>query len=144
MAVVVDDGALLAVLARQASEDPQSAAAAGDVFTTGSWYWRLSRALRDPASTGALNRAFRQLSVAQQARVAAALDELPSGIGLLSLRLLVPIMTSLDVGRPLNLLTSEAVAAALVLDATITVTTTSELMSQSCDRLGIDLRMLTV
>lgn len=144
MAVVLDDAALLAVLAQRAPDDLRAAAAGGDVFTTGSWYWRLSRALRDPSSTGALNRAFHQLNTAQQARVLAALDELPDGIGLLSRRLLIPIMTSLHVGRPVNLLTSEAVAAALVLDATITVTTTSELMSQSCDQLGIDLRVLNI
>jgi len=53
-------------------------------------------------------------------------------------------MTALDVGRQLNLLTAEAVAAAVVLDASIAVTTTSPLMSQSCDRLGIDLRVLTI
>ena len=144
MAAVVDDAALLAVLARRAPDDLRAAAADGEVFTTGSWYWRLSRALRDPTSSGALNRAFQELNTAQQQRVLAALDELPTGIGLLSLRLLVPIMTSLDVGRPLNLLTTEAVACALVLDAGIAVTTTSALMSHGCDRLGIDLRVLTI
>ncbi|HVM54996.1 MAG TPA: hypothetical protein VM262_17560 [Acidimicrobiales bacterium] len=142
--IVVDDALLGAVLAGTAPGDVAAAFTVGDIATTGSWYWRLSRALRDQRSAGALSRSFGMLSPSRQAAVLASVERLPPEIALPSLRRLVPVMTALDVGRQLNLLTAEAVAAAVVLDASIAVTTTSPLMSQSCDRLGIDLRVLTI
>ncbi len=72
----------------------------------------------------------------------ASIERLPEHVGLLSLRDLVPVMTALDVGRRLNLLTAEAIAAALVLDATVVVTTDSVLLTESCARLGVDVRRL--
>jgi hypothetical protein len=140
--LVVDDAVLLAVLAEIAADDVQTAAADGDVFTTGSWYWRLARALHDGASTGALSRALGDLTAPQQVRVVASVERLPEHVGLLSLRDLVPVMTALDVGRRLNLLTAEAIAAALVLDATVVVTTDSALLTESCARLGVGVRQL--
>lgn len=140
--LVVDDALLLAVLAGTAANDIQSAARDGEVFTTGSWYWRLGRALHDGASTGALSRALIGLTSGQQARVLAAVEALPRAIGLLSLRDLVPVMATMEVGRRLNLLTAEAIAAALVLEATIVVTTDSALLTESCTRLGVDVRQL--
>jgi hypothetical protein len=139
---VVDDALLLAVLAATADDEIQTVAAEGEVFTTGSWYWRLGRALHDAASAGALSRALTDLTPRQQARVLTAVERLPPEIGLLSLRDLVPLMATLDVGRRLNLLTAEAIAAALVLEATIVVTTESALLTESCARLGIDVRHL--
>ena len=70
-----------------------------------------------------------------------AIDRLPDQVGLLSLRRLVPIMTVLSAttGR-LNLLTAEAVAAAVVLDATIVVTTESALLTRSCAAAGVQVR----
>lgn len=50
---------------------------------------------------------------------------------------LVPVMSTLEVGRRLNLLTAEAAAAALVLDAAVVVTTESAILVESCTRLGI-------
>jgi hypothetical protein len=49
-------------------------------------------------------------------------------------------MSALDVGRRLNLLTAEALAAALVLEATISVTTESALLNESSRRLGVEVR----
>jgi hypothetical protein len=140
--IVVDDALLLAVLAGTAPEDLQAALVDSEVATTGSWYWRLSRALHDPASTGALSRALADLDPPRQARLLAATERLPTEIALPSLRRLVPVMTALDVGRPLNLLTAEAIAAAIALDATIAVTTHSTLLAGACDRLGIELRQV--
>jgi hypothetical protein len=48
-------------------------------------------------------------------------------------------MAALQVGRQLNLLTAEAVAVAVVLDASIVVTTDSPLLSDTCARLGIEM-----
>lgn len=142
--IVVDDALLGAVLAGSAPDELAAAFSDADIATTGSWYWRLSRALHDRRSTGALSRAFTGLSASRQAVVRAALQQLPPEIALPSLRRLVPVMTGLDVGRPLNLLTAEAVAAAIVLDASIAVTTTSALLTNACDHLGIELRVLAI
>jgi hypothetical protein len=89
-----------------------------------------------------LSRALGDLTAPQQARVVASIERLPEHVGLLSLRDLVPVMTALDVGRRLNLLTAEAIAAALVLDATVVVTTDSALLTESCARLGVGVRQL--
>lgn len=56
--LVVDDSLLLLVLAGVGGTQITEAVLASEVFTTGSWYWRLARAIRDPRSTGALTRAF--------------------------------------------------------------------------------------
>ena len=113
-----------------------------EVFTTGCWYWRLSRALHDGMVTGALTRAMEDLDAEQQTRVVGAVQHLPRQFGLLSLRQLVPVMTALETGRRLNLLTAEAIAAAVVLDATIMVTTQSALLTESCTTLSVDLRVI--
>lgn len=96
----------------------------------------------DGASSGALTRALSDLTVAQQARVVASAQRLPDHVGLLSLRDLIPVMTALDAGRRLNLLTAEAIAAALALDATLVVTTDSALLTESSARVGVDVRRL--
>jgi hypothetical protein len=141
---VVDDALLFAVLAGTAPEDLQAAVDQSQLFTTGSWYWRLSRALHDTTSAGALSRGMDNLTADQQARVIASVQRLPPEVGVLSLRELVPVMTALDVGRRLNLLTAEAVATAVVLDASIVVTTESALLSESCTRLGVEVRRVAV
>ena len=100
-----------------------AAAADGEVYTTGLWYWRLALAAA-AGSTGALSRLLTDLPDDSERSVRDALGQ-PPGIGILSLRLLVPVMGALS-GQP-NLLTAEAVAAAVVLDAPILVTTESAL-----------------
>lgn len=131
--IVIDDTLLLGVLAG-ATPRP---GLVGDVATTGAWYWRLNRAVFDDRSTGPLSRAFVQLPDEDQHRVREELRSLPEEIGLLSFRRLVPIMAAIHSVRRLNLLTAEAVAAALVLDADLAVTTRSSLLDDACDRLGI-------
>jgi hypothetical protein len=49
-------------------------------------------------------------------------------------------MSALTVGRRLNLLTAEAIAAAVVLDASIVVTTDSALLTDACTRVGVEVR----
>lgn len=142
--LLVDDALLFAILAGTADVDLQSALEEGELFTTGSWYWRLSRALHDPASAGVLSRAMDGLTTLQQTRVVASVERLPDEVGLLGLRELVPVMTALNVRRRLNLLTAEAVAAAVVLEATIVVTTESVLLTGACEQLGVDLRRTSV
>jgi hypothetical protein len=142
--IVVDDALLGAVLAGSAPAELAVALAEAEIATTGSWYWRLSRAIRDHRSTGALSRSFAVLPAPRQAVVLDALELLPPEEALPSLRRLVPVMTGLDLERPLNLLTAEAVAAAIVLDASIAVTTTAALLTHACERLGIELRAFDI
>lgn len=141
---MVDDDNLLLILAERAGAEVAEALGVGEVFTTGSWYWRLARAIRDPHSAGVLTRAFSALTTEKQESVRQSLADLPDHIGLYGARELVPVMTSLRTPRRLNLLTAEALATALLLDATITVTTEAELLTESCSALGIAIRHGTV
>lgn len=141
--IVVDDALLLGALAGSAPHGLQDASAARALATTGSWYWRLGRAILDPSSAGTLSRAFADLSEEGQQRVEAGLHSLPAEIGLVSLRRLVPVMTALDSGRRLNLLTAEAIASALLLEADIGVATRSTLLEDACGRLGIQVHLIT-
>jgi hypothetical protein len=140
--IVVDDTLLLSVLAGSAPRPVQEAGAASAVATTGAWYWRLTRAVLDQRSNGSLSQAFARLPDEDQQRVREGLRSLPAEIGLVSLRRLVPVMAALDGRRRLNLLAAEAVAAALVLDADIAVTTRSVLLDDACDRFGVTVRLI--
>ncbi len=136
--LIVDDALLLAILAEQEGVSQAlliTAAEAGEVFTTGSWFWRLARALARPGR-GALSRALAASSEEEQRRVYSALDQLPAEIGLLSMRRLVPVMAALP--GQLNLLTAEAVAAAVVLGAKIAVSTASPILTAAADSVGVD------
>jgi hypothetical protein len=120
-----------------------SALEAGELFTTGCWYYRLSRAIHDRRSVGALSREFAELPDDDQHQVLAALDDLPERIGLVSLRSLVPIMAVLDLDRPLNLLAAEAVASALLTSAPIAVTTDNPGLREACSVLDIQYALVT-
>ena len=68
-----------------------------------------------------------------------SLDELPSEVGVLSPRVLVPVMAaSSRVGR-FNHLHAEALATALVLPAGLRVAVASDLLRSACSRLRIEL-----
>ncbi|MGD0746528.1 MAG: hypothetical protein ABSB68_01800 [Acidimicrobiales bacterium] len=137
--IVVDDALLLAILAEQQGAAESlliTAAEAGEVFTTGSWFWRLARVVARPGQ-GALSRALAASSEDEQRRVYNALDQLPAEIGLLSMRRLVPVMAALP--GQLNLLTAEAVAAAVVLGARIAVSTESRLLTAAAS--SVDIRI---
>lgn len=68
MILVVDDALLLSVLAGGATGEIGDALERGDLFTTGSWYYRLARAAHDWTFAGALSSAVDLLSPEQQAR----------------------------------------------------------------------------
>lgn len=135
--IVIDDVLLLHVLAGAAAPRLQDSFEAGEVFTTGSWYFRLSSALRRHRVEGALTTAFRSLGRAEQELVQARLAVLPDSIGLLDYRKLVPIMTALDVERPGNLLAADALATAIVVDGTILVRTDAPLIRAAAVGLGV-------
>ena len=140
--IVIDDQVLLAVLSDTAPDDITAAVANGEVFTTGSWYYRLGRAVTAGTGTGALSGRFQTLDVSVRQRVSASLEDLPDQIGLLSLRVVVPVMQALAVTRPLNFLNAEALGAALLLDASIAVTVDGPLLRAGAADLSVGYRLI--
>jgi hypothetical protein len=72
--------------------------------------------------------------------VLAALTDLPSGIGLVDARTLVPVMAAIP--GQLNYLTAEAVAAAIIVDGKIAVTTQSKPLTDTAEAVGIDVEFV--
>ena len=140
--IVIDDQVLLAVLSETAPDDITAAVANGEVFTTGSWYYRLGRAVTAGTGTGTLSGRFQALDVSVRQRVSASLEDLPDQIGLLSLRVVVPVMQALAVTRPLNFLNAEALGAALLLDAAIAVTVDAPLLRAGAADLSVGYRLI--
>ncbi len=112
------------------------------MFTTGSWYCRLGRAVNAGTGTGTLSGRFQALDEPVRQRVLASLEDLPEQIGLLSLRVVVPVMQALAVTRPLNFLNAEALGAALLLDASIAVTVDAPLLSAGASDLSVGSRLI--
>jgi hypothetical protein len=140
--IVIDDQLLLAVLSDTAPDDMTAAVANGEVFTTGTWYYRLGRAVTAGTGTGALSGRFQALDDSVRHRVLASLEDLPDQIGLLSLRVVVPVMQALAVTRPLNFLNAEALGAALLLDASIAVTVDAPLLRAGASDLSVRYRLI--
>jgi len=139
---VVDDATLLAILTGRAAAALLAAAEAGEVLTTGSWYYRLHRALHDPASAGSLSTMVANLSSAAKDALLVTLDDLPPEIVVPGPRLLVPVMGALRLRRRVNHLTAEALAAAMISGAAIRVTAEAPLLRDACDQLGITVDLL--
>ena len=138
--IVIDDQLLLALLSDTAPDDMTAAVTNGEVFTTGSWYYRLGRAVT--AGTGALSGRFQALDDSVRQHVLASLEDLPDQIGLLSLRVVVPVMQALAVTRPVNFLNAEALGAALLLDASIAVTVDAPLLRAGASDLSVSYRLI--
>jgi hypothetical protein len=116
--VVVDDHLLLRLLIDD--EPPALRPGGARVFTTGLWYHRLCRALASTTVSGAMSRQLGNVPADIAAGIVSAVTELPDTIGIVSLRTLAWPMASLIAdGARVNLLTLEALAAALHLDAEI-------------------------
>lgn len=99
---VIDDQLLLAVLSNTSNAEITTAVARGEVFTTGAWYYRLGRAITAGTGQGALSGRFQALDESVRQRVLTSLEELPEQIGLINLRIVVPVMQALAVSRPMN------------------------------------------
>lgn len=121
MTVLVDDHLLLALLTERASEELETLRRGQRIFTTGLWYHRLSRALSVPRVTEPIGARLGDLPAPGAERVIAASIELPTTVGLVSLRDLAWPMAELFAAHRLNLVTLEAVAAARHLKATIAI-----------------------
>jgi hypothetical protein len=130
--IVVDDQLLLRILIGQEPEQLRSARASG-VATTMCWFYRLSRAIAAGSTTGKLSGRFAALNAPRQGEVTRLVNELPGGIVTLDPRVVVPVMSALSSVASANLLTTEAVATALVLDADIAVSVRSALLERTSE-----------
>jgi hypothetical protein len=135
--LLVDDQLLLDVLSGEGTPRLRTALRAGDVFTTASWYYRLGRAVAAGSGKGSLSGRFDALDSSTRELVRAGLDALPEEVGLIHLRIVVPVMRTLSTRHRLNFLNAEAVAAALLLDATILVTTDAPMLREASAALAI-------
>jgi hypothetical protein len=135
MAVVIDDHHLLALLANVTPDELAERIRSG-VYTTGCWYYRLARAATT-SGAGSLGRRIGVLSSAEQELVRQRLGQLPAGVGLLGWRTVVPVMAQLRVRHPLNLLSAEALAVAIVTSADIVLSTESPHLTAGASDLGV-------
>lgn len=124
-ALVIDDHLLLRVLLDD--EPPSLRPRGAELFTTGLWYHRLSRALSDETVVGTMSSSLVAVSEELAQAAIASVIELPEPIGLLSLRTLAwPMAELVTRGARLNLLSLEALAAADHLDATLCLADTND------------------
>lgn len=80
---------------------------------------------------------FQVLDEPERQRILASLEVLPDEIGLLSLRVVVPVVQALRLSGTLNFLNAEAIGAAILLGATITVTVDTPLLRQAAAEVAV-------
>lgn len=142
--IVVDDRLLLDVVVESSTQALQPylhAVERRELYTTGYWYWRLARAIANPLG-GALSGPFAGMAEEDRRRVLAAMASLPDSIGILNLRRLVPVMAALP--GQVNILTAEAVATAVVLDASIAVVATSPMLERTAGVAGVRVEVVSL
>jgi hypothetical protein len=122
---LVDDQVLGAVL----RGSPPRALRRFDIATTGYWYVRLCQAVLGTTDRpGVLSGPFAELPVGLRDRAVAAVLELPEDIALISLRELAPDIGRLRRRHSLNILATEALAAAIRLDAEVILSAPAPLL----------------
>lgn len=121
MTQLVDDRVLAGLLQGEAPPEPGQ-----PVYTTGCWYVRLCQAALSSTVRGTLSGSFAELPPKLVPRALHSLLELPEEIGLVSLRTLAPLIGQLrSRHRQLNLLSIEALAAAVHLNTQVYLLTPS-------------------
>ena len=138
MPQVVDDLTLLAILSGDAGSSLHTAVESGEVWTTGTWYYRLHRAINDPKSTGIFSRIVAELSTDRRSELMNALNDPPAEITIPGPRLVVPIMGALRLD-PRPTLTAEAIAVALMSKGSIRLANESPPLIRACRTYGIPL-----
>jgi hypothetical protein len=113
-----------------------------ELYTTGHWYYRLCQAVINASErTGTLSKPFADLPpLLRQAAIHAVL-ELPSNVGVLSLRELAPTMGQLRGHHDLNILAMEALAAAKLLGAEVHLSAHSPLLEAALMTEGISVQI---
>jgi len=136
---LIDDQLLSRVLRGRA---PKSLATV-ELCTTGYWYVRLCQAVLGAAErTGVLSAPFAELPPELREQALETLVQLPSEIGLLSLRDLAPRIGMLRQRHDLNILGMEALAAAQQLGATVMLSTPSPRLEASLELEGLRAKVL--
>lgn len=119
--LLVDDHLLVRTLAGVPPDPVRRARHDGMLWTTGLWYYRASRALQSPAITGSLSGELVGLPHLTRQQAVSAIIRLPDDVGLLSLREIAPVMAELSSVHRLNVLSLEALGAAVHLGADVLV-----------------------
>jgi hypothetical protein len=106
--------------------------ASKELYTTGYWYIRLCQAvLGVNERAGVLSRPFAELVPELREKAIGAVLQLPSDIGLISLRELAPTIAQLRQHHQLNTLGIEALAAATHLGAQVFLSAPSPLLESA-------------
>jgi hypothetical protein len=124
--ILLDDRLLLDHLLDGGSIGLRALCRRRTVATTGLWYYRLCHAIRSDIVVGALSGPFLSAPIDVRAQAGAALVRLPEHVELVSLRDLAPTMAELVDRHRLNVLSLEALAAALNLGADLALAEGSE------------------
>jgi hypothetical protein len=137
MALVVDDHLLLDVLADSAQGWLADETVRSAIYTTSSWYYRVASAADHGTGSGSLSGRISALPDEDQRAVRSRIGSLPDSIGLIGPRTLVPVMAGLRTPRRLNYLSAEALALAILTEATIAVRTNSPPLRDACAALQV-------
>jgi hypothetical protein len=144
--VILDDRLLLDHLLGGSTKELRQVVQKRAVFTTGFWYYRLCHAVRSNTVTGALSGPFEKAESRIKEMASVALVKLPENIGLLSLRELAPTMAEGVERHRLNVMSLEALAAAMSLNAEIALAVGSEhpLLISAAEVEGLKVRIVPV
>ncbi|HVM55108.1 MAG TPA: hypothetical protein VM262_18120 [Acidimicrobiales bacterium] len=141
MTLLVDDHVLSAVLRGDGLPAPVDSDPI--IATTGYWYVRLCQAVLGVADRpGTLSRPFMALSSGRREQALGAVLELPEEIGLVSLRELGPVIGLLRARHQLNILSAEAVAAAVHLNATVALSARSPRLEEALRAEGMSFHIV--
>jgi hypothetical protein len=117
--VIIDDHLLREVLLEQEPSWLRRLRRGGRILTTGCWYYRLCSAWHDDSITGSLSGPIAALPAELQAGVIEKVMRLPDSIGLISMHDLAWSASRMGRVHGLNLLASEALAAAVQSDSVL-------------------------
>jgi hypothetical protein len=144
--IILDDRLLLDYLLEVPTKELRQAVQKRAVFTTGFWYYRLCHAVRSDTVTGALSGPFEKAERRVRELASVALVKLPENVGLLSLRELAPMMAEGVERHRLNVMSLEALAAAMSVNAEIAMAVGSEnpLLTTAAKAEGLKVRIVRV
>lgn len=141
MTLLLDDQLLGIVL--RGDELPAPLSSDPTIATTGYWYVRLCQAVLGVAErTGTLSGPFITLPSGRREQAIAAALELPEEIGLVSLRELGPVIGRLRARHQLNILSVEALAAAVYLNATVALSVSSPRLEDAMRAEGVSFQIV--
>jgi hypothetical protein len=142
VALVVDDHLLLDLLAEDVRGWLAEAVSEAAVYTTGSWYYRVASASKHGSGRGSLSGRIAAMTEPSQTAVRGRIARLPDEIGMIGPRTLVPVMAGLQAPRRLNYLSAEALALAVLTEATLAVRTDSPPLREACRAVQVDYRLV--